>query len=543
MGTSMGGDGWPSGGWRWWEAGGWRRVGPGKTATRAVGADRRRWGTAAGRQWVAGRRCSWPRYSTAGASTSPSSTPSSTTAASSAPEAPARLTASRPGFRFAAIPDGLPPPPSSDADADADATQDIPSLCRSTRETCLPHFSRLLANLNADAVSPESPPVTCVVSDVVMSFALDAAREIGVPCALLWTASVCSYMGYRHYRALIDKGVFPFKDAEQLTSGFLDTPVDWTPGLSKHMRLKDIPTFIRSTDPDEYMVHFALHVTERLAQADAAILNTFDELEPEVLNAKHAMLPPTTAIHSIGPLPLLVEQEVPQGDPLNALAAGLQLVEGERLLPRLAGRQGAQRNCPSRWCSSTTVYGSITVMTNEELVEFAWGLANSGHDFLWVIRHDLVNGDAAVLPLEFTESTKGRGLLATWCPQEAVLRHEAVGVFLAHSGWNSTMESLCGGVPMLCWPFFADQQTNCRYSCAEWGVAIEIGHDVHREVVEAKIREAMGGGDKGREMRLRAEEWRDTGLRATRPGGRSHANLEALVSDVLLISGGRGKAH
>ncbi|KAL5209239.1 hypothetical protein ABZP36_004862 [Zizania latifolia] len=437
-----------------------------------------------------------------------------------------------PGFRFATIPDGLPPPSS---DADADATQDVPSLCRSTRETCLPHFSRLLANLNADAASPESPPVTCVVSDVVMSFALDAAREIGVPCALLWTASVCSYVGYRHYRALIDKGIFPFKDAEQLTNGFLDTPVDWTPGLSKHMRLKDFPTFIRSTDPDEYMVHFALHVTERLAQADAAILNTFDELEPEVLDAMRAMLPPTTAIHSIGPLALLVEQEVPQGDPLDALGSNLWK-ENASCLGWLDGREPRSVVFVN--------YGSITVMTNEELVEFAWGLANSGHDFLWVIRPDLVNGDAAVLPPEFIESIKGRGLLATWCPQEAVLRHEAVGVFLTHSGWNSTMESFCGGVPMLCWPFFADQQTNCRYSCAEWGVAMEIGHDVQREVVEAKIRDAMGGGDKGREMRLRAEEWRDTGLRATRPGGRSHTNLEALVSDVLLSgSGGSGKAH
>ncbi|KAG8061285.1 hypothetical protein GUJ93_ZPchr0003g16994 [Zizania palustris] len=54
MGTSMGGDGWPSGGWRRWEAGGQQRVGPGRTAARAVCVDRRWWGTAAGRWWVAG---------------------------------------------------------------------------------------------------------------------------------------------------------------------------------------------------------------------------------------------------------------------------------------------------------------------------------------------------------------------------------------------------------------------------------------------------------------------------------------------------------
>uniref|UniRef100_A0A0D9W5N8 Glycosyltransferase n=1 Tax=Leersia perrieri TaxID=77586 RepID=A0A0D9W5N8_9ORYZ len=428
-----------------------------------------------------------------------------------------------PGFRFAAIPDGLPP-------SDADATQDVPSLCRSTKETCLPHLVRLIADLNANA-SAEQPPVTCVVGDDAMSFALDAAREFAVPCALFWTASVCGYLGYRYYPTFIDKGIFPLKGnfthgvraEEQLTNGFLDTPVDWTPGMSNHMRLKDFPSFFRSTDPDDFMFHFPVHVTERLAEADAVILNTFDELEPEALAAMRAMIPATASIHTIGPLAFLAEQTVPKGSPIDALGSNLWK-EDATCFGWLDGK-------PPRSVVFVN-YGSVTVMSNEELVEFAWGLANSGHDFLWIIRPDLVNGDAAVLPPEFLDAVEGRGLLASWCPQEAVLRHEAVGVFLTHSGWNSTMESLSGGVPMLCWPFFAEQQTNCRYACVEWGVAMEIGHDVRRNAVEAKIREAMGG-EKGREMRRRAEEWRDTGVR-------SHANLDALVDDVLL-SGGKAR--
>ncbi|KAI3952377.1 hypothetical protein MKX01_005244 [Papaver californicum] len=107
-------------------------------------------------------------------------------------------------------------------------------------------------------------------------------------------------------------------------------------------------------------------------------------------------------------------------------------------------------------------FGSITVMTTQQLVECAWGLANSKHNFLWIIRPGLVVGELASLPVEFTEETKERGLLASWCPQEDVLHHASIAGFLTHCGWNSTLESLSCGVPLICWPFFGDQQTNCR---------------------------------------------------------------------------------
>jgi hypothetical protein len=116
---------------------------------------------------------------------------------SAGPEAVAGL----PDFRFATIPDGLPP-------SDADVTQDPASICDSTMRTCLPHFANLLARLNS---SDGVPPVTCVVADNVMSFGLDAARELGVPCALFWTASACGYMGYRNFQFLIDEGLAPLK--------------------------------------------------------------------------------------------------------------------------------------------------------------------------------------------------------------------------------------------------------------------------------------------------------------------------------------------
>ena len=98
-------------------------------------------------------------------------------------------------FRFATIPDGLPA-------SDADATQDPATISYATKHSCPPHLRRLLAGLDG---------VTCVVADNLMSFSVDAAREVGVPCALFWTASACGYMGYRHFQLLMDQGLAPLK--------------------------------------------------------------------------------------------------------------------------------------------------------------------------------------------------------------------------------------------------------------------------------------------------------------------------------------------
>ncbi|PRQ52310.1 putative 7-deoxyloganetin glucosyltransferase [Rosa chinensis] len=138
-------------------------------------------------------------------------------------------------------------------------------------------------------------------------------------------------------------------------------------------------------------------------------------------------------------------------------------------------------------------FGSIAVMSPQHLVEFGWGLANIKVPFFLVIRPDLVVGESAILPPEFVAETKERGLIASWCPQEQVRNHPSVGGFLTHSGWNSTVESLCAGVPMLCWPFFSDQLTNCWYACNEWGIGMEISNDVKRGEVEKLVRELMGG--------------------------------------------------
>ncbi|KAL8232629.1 hypothetical protein R6Q57_002407 [Mikania cordata] len=408
-------------------------------------------------------------------------------------------------FQFETIPDGLDPPENQDA------TQDIPSLCKSTSETCLEPFKALLSKLNDNKTTP---PVSCIVSDGVMSFTLDAAHELGVPDVLFWTTSACGFLAYAHYATLWQNGSIPLKDSGDLTNGYLNTIVDCIPSM-KGICLKDMPSFLRTTDPDDIMFNFVIRETDRAKKASAIILNTFEDLEQDVLTELSSIYP---SVFSIGPLHAIANTMVEKD--LRLLGSSLWKEDTDCM----------------QWLDSkeanSVVYvnfGSITVMTPHQLVEFSWGLANSNQTFLWVIRPDLVSGDFGMLPPEFLEATRERGLLTSWCPQEKVLNHPSVGGFLTHSGWNSTIESISGGVPMICWPFFAEQQTNCWYSCNKWGIGMEIDSDVSRKQVEELVRSLMVEDSKGKEMRKMAMVWKKKAESSS-----SLLNIDKLINQVLL---------
>jgi len=165
-------------------------------------------------------------------------------------------------------------------------------------------------------------------------------------------------------------------------------------------------------------------------------------------------------------------------------------------------------------------------------MEFAWGFANSKTPLLWIIRPDLVIGGSVVLSSEFLNEISDRGLIASWCPQEKVLNHPSISGFLTHCGWNSTIESICAGVPMLCWPFFADQPTECRFICNEWEIGMEIDTNVKREEVAKLINELIAG-DEGKKMRQKAMELKKA-EENTRPGGFSYMNFDKVIKKVLL---------
>ncbi|XP_026437957.1 7-deoxyloganetin glucosyltransferase-like [Papaver somniferum] len=416
-------------------------------------------------------------------------------------------------FRFETISDGLPPP------SNPNVSQDILTLCMSTKKNCLEFFRNLIHRLNNTTYS-NVPPVSCIVSDGIMSFTLQAAKEFGIPVFLYWPVSFCAFVCILHFPNLIQRGLVPLKGESYLTNGYMEnTLVDWIPGV-KDIRFKDLPSPVRTTNPNDPMLDFITRETGRTHDAAALIFNTFDALEMEVLDALKSELP-LPPVYTVGPLHLLLNQ-IPLSES-QSLGSNLWKEDTECM----------------KWLDSkepkSVVYvnfGSITVMTPQQLVEFAWGLANSKHNFLWIIRPDLVDGESATLPPEFALEIKERGLLASWCPQEDVLNHASIAGFLTHCGWNSTLESLSCGVPMISWPFFAEQHTNCRYLCKHWEVSMEINSNVERSEVERLVRELMEG-EKGKKMKKKAMEWKKKAVEATSPGGSSYVTIDKIVSKIL----------
>ncbi|KAF9618893.1 hypothetical protein IFM89_002888 [Coptis chinensis] len=411
-----------------------------------------------------------------------------------------------PNFRFETIPDGLPP-------TDVNATQDVQALCDSIDKNLLVPFLSLIAKLNEASTFSEDPLVSCIVADTFMTFTLEAAEKLSIPGVILWPMSASVLWCCLRSDLLVEKILIP-PEGER-TNGYLDMPIDIIPGI-KNIRLKDLPSFF--WDGNEFLNNISIRV-QRASKATAIIINTCDAFETEVVDSMKSLLLP---IYSIGPLQLF-EQQLPNNQ-LRSFQSNL-LKEDRDCLKWLDSKQ-----------PKSVVYvnfGSITILTPQQLTEFAWGLANCKHPFLWVIRPGLVVGEGAVFPPEFTAETLERSMISGWCPQEEVLSHGSIGGFLTHSGWNSTMDTLCCGVPVICWPGFGDQTTNSRYACVHWEIGMEIDKNVNRDNVERILREFLEG-EKGKGMKKKAIEWKKSAEDSTKPGGTSYLNLEKIVKEVLV---------
>jgi hydroquinone glucosyltransferase len=196
-------------------------------------------------------------------------------------------------------------------------------------------------------------------------------------------------------------------------------------------------------------------------------------------------------------------------------------------------------------------FGSGGTLSTAQTAELAAGLEASGQRFLWVVRFPSDKdrsasffggghgndgqGDSPLdfLPEGFVERNTGIGLaVAEWTPQVEILNHRAIGGFVSHCGWNSTLEAVAAGVPMLAWPLYAEQRVNAvMLSSERMGLALRPREEdgvVPREEVAAAVTELIAG-EKGAAARGKAQELREAAGEAWAPNGTSRKVFKAVA--------------
>ncbi|KAK7292353.1 hypothetical protein RIF29_08131 [Crotalaria pallida] len=197
-------------------------------------------------------------------------------------------------------------------------------------------------------------------------------------------------------------------------------------------------------------------------------------------------------------------------------------------------------------------FGSLCQFPDNQLHEIACGIEASGHGFIWVVPEKKGKEDESDeakekwLPKGFEERNKMKGMIIRgWAPQVLILDHPAVGAFLTHCGWNSTVEAVSAGVPMITWPVHGEQFFNEKLITEVRRIGVELGAGewspmgfgerkklICREQIEKAVRRLMDGGDEAQEIKQRAQEFGKKAREAVQQGGSSHNNLTALIDEL-----------
>ncbi|KAK9168270.1 hypothetical protein Syun_000410 [Stephania yunnanensis] len=298
----------------------------------------------------------------------------------------------------------------------------------------------------------------------------------------------------------------------------MDERVSSIPGSETYLRRRDLPSFYRSKEIDTTGMEFVDKETQKSTKARALILNTFEDLESPILSEIRHRFP---KIYTLGPLHTLLNTK--RAEPISISSNGLWEVD---------------RTC-MKWLDSQTPksviyvsFGSVVLMKHSEMMEIWHGLVNSEKPFLWVVRPDSITEELESSDEVAVEVTKKRGCVVGWAPQEEVLAHWAVGGFLGHGGWNSTLESVVAGVPMICWPHFADQTVNSRFVEEVWRVGLDMKDRCDRSTVEMMVRDLMDGKGKGEGLRESTARMGELARESVTEGGSSFCYFEELIEDL-----------
>ncbi|KAM4104361.1 hypothetical protein ACJW30_06G151900 [Castanea mollissima] len=347
-----------------------------------------------------------------------------------------------PNFTFHSIPDGL-------LESEA-SSSDLVALAKLLNIKCTDPFRDCMDKLLSDA---SEEPISCLISDSLFYFTQAVADSLKLPRVVFRTGGLSSLVVFAAFPLLRERGYLPIQDSQ------LEEPVAELPPL----KIKDL-LVMDNVDPDSYYEIIAGMVNESKSELDT--------LRQEFPNP----------IFPIGPFHKYY---------LTSSSSSLL----------------AQDQSSISWLDKQALefviyasFGSLAALSEAQFLEIAWGLANSNQPFLWVVQPGLVRGLEWLEPLPsgFLETLNGRAHIIKWAPQLEVLAHPAVGAFWTHNGWNSTLESICGGVPMICMPCFTDQKVNAKY--------LENGSD--RLDIERCIRRLMVEKE-GEEIRDRISKLKD----------------------------------
>ncbi|CAN6444351.1 unnamed protein product [Victoria cruziana] len=361
----------------------------------------------------------------------------------------------------------------------------------------------------------EIRPISALIVDLFGTDALDVAKELDLPAYIFFpsTANVLSFLFY--LRTFHEQIPGEYTDLEEPLKA---------PGCPPYKGTELIDP-LRNRRDDAYK--WFLHHSCRYREAAGIMVNSFDELEARAIKSLsegrdyNGDIPP---VYPIGPLVKRASADAEDGR--------------EECLKWL--------DAQPRGSVLFVSFGSGGTMTQEQLAELALGLEKSGQRFLWVVRKPqsfaagayfgMGVGDdgspARFLPEGFLERTAGVGLVVPeWAPQVKVLGHEAVGGFLSHCGWNSSLESVVYGVPMIGWPMYAEQRMNARLLADEIGISVSIDYEkglVPKEEIERAVRLLMES-EVGKKLRKRVGELEEAARQALAEDGSSSRRLDVLA--------------
>ncbi|GLJ07452.1 hypothetical protein SUGI_0067430 [Cryptomeria japonica] len=368
----------------------------------------------------------------------------------------------------------------------------------------------LLLRFNAS-----TSPVSCVVYDSFLSWVPKIALKLGIPHAFFWTQSASVFSIYHHFKTV------------EKWDGERNLPVNFDFPCLGEFNIADLPSpFHHARGVPDFFGDL-----DSVTNASCVLVNSFNKLECRVLEFLSRLL--RMPILTVGPS--IPSAFLEGGNPEDKrVGAGADPWEDPEYI--------------SKWLDKkpplSVVYvsfGSITSISPNQICELAEGLERSQHNFLWVIRPPKGHQDLnPLLPAGFVERIENRGLVVEWCVQLEVLSHPSVGVFMSHCGWNSTLDALSSGVPMLTLEIWADQPSNAKCVADVWktGRRMRKGEDgvVGMKEIERCLRAAMEGGEEFAELRKNSLRWKEAAAQAMMPGGSSDANLSRFARELAAIA-------